>query len=88
MKNEHTHDLTKPQWNWRKNFNRLRIGYMTPYRWWLYGAMKWHWFIYFSNNERKNWATNEVIGKYIQITFFGFQIAYLYWGREENEKHS
>lgn len=83
-------NLTSPIWNWRKNFGRLRIGWMSRYNWRIYGATPIAWFFCCSSNELMDWKKNKVCGRYIQITLFGLQFAYLYSnkGYKQNESRN
>ena len=65
--------------NWIKKYDRLRIGYISRSQWTIW--TKWHWYIYFSNNEHWNYEFQEVDFKYIQCTILGFQIAFCYKGK-------
>ncbi len=31
-------DVTNPLWNWRKDFGRLRLAWISRTNWWLCGA--------------------------------------------------
>jgi len=73
-----THDLRSPKWNWRLNVGRLRIAFMSRYRWRLYGATPINWFFFATNNESYSWEKGRIIGKFIQVTILGLQIGIMY----------
>jgi hypothetical protein len=79
MKTLQPKDLTKITWNWRRNYGRLRIGWMSKYNWWLYGAHDWSWFFVFRNYPIRDYVfDNKKVGGYWQLTILGFQIGYCY----------
>jgi hypothetical protein len=66
--------------DWIKYYGRLRIGYLSYTMWWLYGFRKRNWFFVCRNYKKYNYEINEP-ANYIQLTIFGFQVAYLYKGK-------
>jgi hypothetical protein len=73
-------DLTKPKHDWVKHYGRLRIGWMSYYKWWLYGFKQCNWFFVLRFYKKYNYQINEPV-YYFQFTIFGFQVGYLYRGK-------
>jgi len=74
-------DITNPKHDWRKNFGRLRLGWMSRTAWWLYGYRKRNWFFVCRNNIKYDWRNGKETTRFIQFTICGFQVAYLYKGQ-------
>jgi hypothetical protein len=79
MKHKQPMNLTNPLWNWRKDFGRLRIAWISYRNWWLCGAWWWSWWLVFRHYPvRDNTYSGMRVGGYWQFTILGFQVAYCY----------
>lgn len=79
MKHKQPINLTNPLWNWRKDFGRLRIAWISYHNWWLCGAWWWSWWFVFRHYPvRDNMYSGIQVGGYWQFTILGFQVAYCY----------
>ena len=76
MKHSQPIDLTRTHWNWRKDFGRLRVAWISPYNWKLCGAWWWSWYFVFRHHKLHRDFYNS--GGYWQLTVLGFQVAYCY----------
>jgi hypothetical protein len=72
-------DLTHPKHDWVKHYGRLRIGWISRLKWWVYGYRKRNWFLYFRFYKKYNYQTGNPV-RYFQFTILGFQLCYLYKG--------
>ena len=79
MKRAEPFNATKIEWDWRRDWGRLRIGYMTRKAWWLYGCYKRSWFFVFRHYPiRDDEYSGMTVGGYWQPTILGLQVAYCY----------
>ena len=72
-------DLTRPRWSWVLDCGRFRLGWMSLYKWQLYGAYTWSWFFvirYYPIRDDEYYDLQ--VGGFWQMTVLGLQIGYCY----------
>jgi hypothetical protein len=81
-------NVTNPLWNWRRDYGRLRLAWISRTNWWLCGAYAWSWWFVFRHHRIRDLEYSGMrVGGVCQLTILGFQIAYCYRKDFKKEDH-